>query len=140
MFKTLIWLLMNMKNEFFYLITLNLNLWKCPKFTSTGNTLHSACRSSFTIVSAIWNKYWFTHGNIKTYSKRNVQPYFDATIDHILVHFKGSKGFICTKILLWNFLNSIDTFIFSTGLYVNWTLLFCIALLIHWICKKIWHT
>ena len=30
--------------------------------------------------------------NLKTYSKRNVQPYFDATIDHILVHFKGSKG------------------------------------------------
>ena len=29
---------------------------------------------------------------LKTYSKRNVQPYFDATIDHILVHFKGSKG------------------------------------------------
>ena len=77
--------------------------------------------------------------HIKTYSKRNVQPYFDATIDHILVHFKGSKGFICTKILLWNFFNSIDTFIFSTGLYVNWTLLFCIAHLIHWICKKNWH-
>ena len=69
MFKTLIWLLMNMKNEFFYLITLNLNLWKCPKFTSTGNTLHSACRSSFTIVSAIWNKYWFTHVNIHKYTR-----------------------------------------------------------------------
>ena len=48
-----------------------------------------------------------------------------------------SKVFICTKILLWNFLNSIDIFIFSRGLYVNGTLLFCIAALIYWISKKI---
>ena len=30
-----------------------------------------------------------------------------------------SKVFICTKILLWNFLNPIDIFIFSAGLYVK---------------------
>ena len=73
---------------------------------------------------------------VKTYSKRFVQPYFKPLKWTKVGSIIASKVFISTKILLWNFLNSIDTFIFSTGLYVNWTLHFYIALLIHWICKK----
>jgi hypothetical protein len=47
-----------------------------------------------------------------------------------------SKVFIWTQFLFWNFLNFITVLIFSTGLCANGLLLFCIAPLIHWICKN----
>jgi hypothetical protein len=72
---------------------------------------------------------------LKTYSKWNVQPFFTTYKMDQNVVYCNIKGLHMHQNLLWNFLNSFDVFIFSTGLYVNGTLLFCMTLLVYWICK-----
>ena len=88
---------------------------------------------------------------VKTYSKRFVQPYFKPLKWTKIGSIIASKVFISTKILLWNFLNSIDTFIFSKDfmliglcffVFLLWIIEFVKELDIHkmdWIFQK-WPT
>ena len=63
----------------------------------------------------------------KTGDLKRRQTYFTTIKWSKCLMYVSSMVFLCTIILFWNLLNSIDIFNLCTVLCVNWNSLFCIA-------------